>query len=113
MGSTPANPETVPWGRRVAAKQQACREAIPNAWRLDQSLLDTLRKPLDKSKNNMIQLNIIERSGILSERDLEITERYNVAELLQCLSSGQITALEATVAFSKRAALAQQLVWSL
>lgn len=58
----------------------------------------------------MMELNAFQKSGILSQRELEITEQYSVAELLTALSSGQITAVEATLAFSKRAAIAQQLV---
>lgn len=100
----------MPWGQRVTAKRQACRDAIPPSWVLDQKVLDTLEKPWEKSRNNMMELNAFQKSGILSQRELEITEQYSVAELLTALSSGQITAVEATLAFSKRAAIAQQLV---
>jgi hypothetical protein len=40
---------------------------------------------------------------------MNITESYTVVELLKALSVGDLSALDVTVAFSKRAAIAQQL----
>lgn len=48
--------------------------------------------------------------GILTAKELQITEQYTVSQLLEALKSGQLTALEVTVAYCKRAAIAQQLV---
>ncbi|EFY95827.2 amidase domain protein [Metarhizium robertsii] len=101
--------QALPWGQRVSAKRQACYYALPASWLLDQKLLESLETPWERCRNNMVELNAFRESGILSERELRITEQYNVAELLGLISSGEITALEATLAFSKRAAIAQQL----
>lgn len=57
-----------------------------------------------------MELNAFEKSGILSQQELQITEQYSTAALIKALSTGQITAMQATLAFSKRAAIAQQLV---
>ena len=46
----------------------------------------------------------------MSEREVSITEDYKVASLLGAMNSSELTALEVTVAFSKRAAIAGQLV---
>ncbi|PGH16206.1 hypothetical protein AJ79_01974 [Helicocarpus griseus UAMH5409] len=70
---------------------------------------DSLPTALEKHKVNLIELDIIRRCGVLSERELEMTEKYNVATLLDQLARGQLTAVEVTGAFSKRAAVAGQL----
>jgi amidase len=41
---------------------------------------------------------------------LIITESYDARRLLRQLATGQLTSVEVTEAFSKRAAIAQQLV---
>ncbi|KAI0454120.1 amidase [Xylaria acuta] len=99
------------WQSRVAEKRSICQKAIPEAWNLAQSLLDTLpkRSELSQTKTNLISLDIPRRSGILTERELEITESHNVPELLESLATGRFTSAEVTLAFSKRAAIAQQL----
>ncbi|KAI1735678.1 amidase [Xylaria scruposa] len=102
---------TKDWQRRAAEKRSSCQKAIPKAWVLAESLLDTLQgqSELSKTKTNLIALDIPRRSGILTKRELEITESYNVSSLLQGLASGRFTSAEVTLAFSKRAAIAQQL----
>lgn len=48
-------------------------------------------------------------SGILSEQELKITES-TASELVPRLAKGQLKAVDVTLAFCKRAALAHQLV---
>lgn len=72
--------------------------------------MKTLVFPLDKNPNKLIDMDIPRSSGLLSERELTITEKYSVPELLAKLASGELTSLEVTTAFSKRAAIAQQVV---
>lgn len=45
--------------------------------------------------------------SVLSEREIEITEKYSVAELITKLQSRQVSAEEVTRAFLRRAAVAQ------
>ncbi|KAI0401086.1 amidase signature domain-containing protein [Xylaria palmicola] len=99
------------WQARVAEKRSNCRKSIPEAWILPQSLLDTLPNlsELPSTRTNLISLDIPRRSGILTETELEITESYSVSGLLEALAIGKLTATEVTSAFSKRAAMAQQL----
>lgn len=94
----------------VASKQKSCLEKIPKDWLLPTSVLEALQTPLESHPNRLIDMDIPRRSGVMSERELDITENHTVGGLLQNLRSGAMTSLEVTVAFSKRAVLAQQLV---
>lgn len=100
------------WQVRAASKRSHCEKLIPPAWKLPPSLVQSLAHPLEASKNNLVELDIPRRSGILTEKDIRITEAYDVRLLLKTLASGELSSLEVTVAFCKRAAIAQQLVRS-
>ncbi|KIX00791.1 uncharacterized protein Z518_09856 [Rhinocladiella mackenziei CBS 650.93] len=97
------------WQVKAAQKQRQCREAIPAAWQLPPSILQSLAFPLDMYPNRLLDMDIPRKSGLLSDREIDITEKYTVSELLVKLASGEFTSLEVTTAFSKRAAIAQQL----
>ncbi|KIY03223.1 uncharacterized protein Z520_01690 [Fonsecaea multimorphosa CBS 102226] len=97
------------WQTKVAQKRQQCREAIPEEWQLSPDNFKMLAFPLEKNPNRLIDMDIVKKSGILSEREISITEDYTVAELLAKLASGEFSSVEVTTAFSKRAAIAQQL----
>ncbi|EGX96774.1 fatty-acid amide hydrolase [Cordyceps militaris CM01] len=98
------------WETRAAERRQQLSNTIPEAWRLKPELLSELKTPLQESDNNVLELGICKRSGIFSGKELEITESYNVTELLAALAGGKLTALEVTTAFCKRAAIAHQLL---
>lgn len=106
----PSQPFSHTWEARAAEKRARCAEAIPNPWHVPPFILDTIQTPLETCKNNLISLDIPRRSGIFDEIELDITESYTVSELLEKLASGIFTAVQVVTAFSKRAALAQQLV---
>lgn len=55
-------------------------------------------------------LNVPKRCGILTERELEITDNNDAVDLVNKISEGTFSAREVTVAFCKRAAVAQQMV---
>ena len=87
------------WQFHIAAKREHLAAATPVEWILPTS--------------NTIPTNVLDipRScGILSARELNITEKYTADELVQALASGKFTALEVTLAFCKRAAIAQKLI---
>ncbi|CEJ60247.1 hypothetical protein PMG11_08828 [Penicillium brasilianum] len=107
MGSVDQN---IPWQVRVATKRQACLDKIPVAWRIPDNYLDKFQTPLLEKKNNLIEAQAIPKSGVLTEKELRITEDYTIAELLSALADGTLTSVEVTLAYSKRAAVAQQLV---
>ncbi|GJN68078.1 hypothetical protein PLICBS_002121 [Purpureocillium lilacinum] len=104
--STASAQEPSDWQARGAAKRKQRDAAIPAAWRLSDEVLASLQMPLESNANNV--LDVPRRSGILSERELHITEGYDVRGLLAGLAGGEMTAVEVTAAFSKRAAVAQQ-----
>jgi len=55
-------------------------------------------------------LDVPRSCGILSEREIKITEDYDAVAIIAGIKAGELSAEEVTVAFCKRAAIAQQLV---
>ncbi len=106
MGST----EQPSWEQKAAAKRKSCADLIPESWKIPDQVLAGLKQPLDQSRNDLFALDIIRKSQVLTTRELEIIETYEVASLLGHLAEGSLTAVDVTTAFSKRAAVAQQLV---
>ena len=97
------------WEEKVAAKRASCLEALPNDWRLTREFLETINANIDSS-SNLIQNNVIQRCGILSAEELKITELYTASELVKEIGERRLSAEKVTIAFSKRAAVAGQLV---
>ena len=89
----------------VAAKVRArIDNAIPPSYLVDPLLLPkTLNEPI---------LDLPAKSGILTAREVEITE-LNAYELVPKLADQTYTSVEVTLAFCKRAAIAHQVVSSL
>ncbi|KAK8061223.1 hypothetical protein PG997_015444 [Apiospora hydei] len=107
--SASAEPES--WQDKVARKRWSRQNDIPTAWALPESVLDSLPALCDfpSTRLNLIAKDVPWLSGILTEREIEITESHTVTSLLEGLASGTFTSVEVTLAFSKRAAIAQQL----
>ncbi len=88
------------WQELVADKKRRQQAAIPPEWILeslpDESVLDVRAVP--------------EQSGILSERELQITSTTDVDVLLHKLATAEWSSVEVTTAFYKRAIIAHQLV---
>ncbi|RDW73595.1 hypothetical protein BP5796_07037 [Coleophoma crateriformis] len=95
------------WRSRVAAKKAQNKAAIPSAWLIPPSVMAAA--PFSRSAD-LTKTNIVLECGILSASELEITEKYNARELLQNMATGNMTSSAVTLAFSKRAAVAQQLL---
>lgn len=81
-------------------KQLQRSNKIPKEW-----LIAT--KPLHDATDI---LEVPVTCGILSDVEREITSKYDATALLEKLKSGVWSAEQVTVAFCKRAAIAQQLV---
>ena len=87
--------------QEVAAKKQAERfERIPQAWRIDTSRYQEQHNVLDVPRF----------CGILHEREIDITEKYDAVGIVEAIRANELSAEEVTVAFCKRAGIAQQLV---
>ena len=88
------------WEERAADKRNRINDSIPQEWKIQ-----TL--PMDDSV-----LEFPKKSGILSDQELAITQS-SASDLVKKLAQGELTAVDVTVAFCKRAALAHQLVSSI
>jgi amidase len=90
---------TAPSYLDLAAQKRADQLAlIPAEWRLSSI------PAIESTPNALIYLR-----SILSARELLLTEETDITVLLRKLSSGELSSLELTTAFAKRAALAHQL----
>jgi amidase len=97
------------WQEAAAAKRQERQASVPKEWLLPASVLKGVHLGPD-SGTDVLALDIPGRSGLLSELDLAITEKYSCRDLLQKLAAQELTSAQVTLAFCKRAAIAQQLV---
>ncbi|KAL2840359.1 amidase signature domain-containing protein [Aspergillus pseudodeflectus] len=91
------------WQEKVRVKASETKDHIPVAWRLPTSYLDV------SQDSHEAVLDIPRRCGILSPREIHITEAFDATALLEKLASREFSAVEVTRAFCKRAAIAQQL----
>lgn len=89
----------VSWQELVADKRRRQADAIPKEWLITpppDTVLDVTQVP--------------ESCGLLSARELEITNTVEVATILHNLATAKWSSVEVTTAFYKRAIVAQQLV---
>ncbi|KAI0761173.1 general amidase [Trametes elegans] len=86
------------WKALCAARKQRQLEQIPEEW--------TISPPPADQRN---VLDIPRTCGLLTGRELDITDTVNVAVLLDKLRTGEWSSVEVTTAFYKRAIVAQQL----
>ncbi|KAJ5173463.1 Amidase [Penicillium coprophilum] len=93
---------TKSWEVLVHKKQAEDAAKIPPEWRIPEELIEIS----ETSGKNV--LDIPRQSGILSARQLEITENYDATDLLGKIHNQQLSAYEVTEAFCIRAAIAQQ-----
>lgn len=96
-----AKVEKASWAVEAAAKKAAQSALIPSAWRLPSTLLDTL--PLDVRP-------VVAACGLLTARQVTITEIDEASVILTRLRNGEYSAVEVAEAFCLRAAIAHQLV---
>lgn len=97
------NMATEPWQTIVSRKQIETASKIPAIWRLPE-------QPILSETSGINVLDVPRQSGLLSERQLEITEQYDASDLLYKIRRQELSAFEVTEAFCIRAAIAQQVV---
>ncbi|KAJ5883247.1 uncharacterized protein N7473_010133 [Penicillium subrubescens] len=97
-------------------KQDALAAAIPAEWRLPAHLIPAgMLSPAESITEGPKQygrVNVMEiprTCGILTAKELEITEKYDVRGLVAAMTGGKLKAEEVIRGFSKRAAIAHQL----
>jgi amidase len=89
------------WAQIAANKRAALLASIPEEWIVPQKLLPP------ESQDDVTGWP--EASGWFTAQELQITG-LNATELLQKLASGELSSVDVTKAFCKRASAAQQLV---
>lgn len=94
------------WQQIVNSERAVLSEKIPPALRLHPSIVDAV------SSTRGSITDFPRQCGILTQLELEITENFDATALLERIASGQLSSLVVTMAFCKRAAIAQQLVAS-
>lgn len=109
MGSFDVKATATPWQEIVAEKQKTADKLVPPAWQLPDALWQELTLPLEANSTRLIERDLPHQSGLLTTRELEITEDYSTTQLLSALAKGVLSSVEVTTAFCKRAAIAQQL----
>ncbi|KAH7086058.1 amidase signature domain-containing protein [Paraphoma chrysanthemicola] len=97
----PFNPE---WQPLVDKKRQDLRAQIPPEWILPKHITDMVNHTSTSSAFDLLQ-----STSLLTPKEKEITENYTAAALIRLMSQSELTSLEVTTAFCKRAAIAQQL----
>ncbi|KAI9375928.1 amidase signature domain-containing protein [Aspergillus egyptiacus] len=96
--------QPTPWTDLAAAKAAESQRKIPAEWRLPSCYTDRV-----SDSSTWSVLHVPRESGILTARELEITENYDAVALVAEVAKKTYTAEEVAVAFCKRAAVAQQL----
>jgi amidase len=77
----------MPDWQTISAKKREQRDAlIPKEWRLPAETLGLYHKDA-----NLNVLDVPRSSGILSAKEVELTEKYDATALLALMASGEIT----------------------
>ncbi|KZL64569.1 general amidase [Colletotrichum tofieldiae] len=102
-------PAAIEWEAIASQHRTKQQQAIPQDWIIPHSKLKELNGTGTANEGRLIALEATRKSALLTEKELEITEIYGARELLSKIHTGGFSSEEVTVAFCKRAALAQQL----
>ncbi|KAJ4152102.1 hypothetical protein NW765_017611 [Fusarium oxysporum] len=97
------------WEAIVTAHREKQKKAIPASWKLSQKKLDQISGAGTPREGRLIELEAAQLSGLLSQREIKITESFTARELIKKIRSQSLRAEDVVVAFCKRAAIAQQL----
>ncbi|KAF0638902.1 hypothetical protein FPSE5266_05720 [Fusarium pseudograminearum] len=100
------------WERLAASYRAKQLEAIPASWRLtpEQKVQLSLHGHGSSIDGRLIASGAVSKAAVLSNHEIDITENYDAADLVKKIAQGALSAVEVTVAFCKRAAIAQQMV---
>ncbi|KPM38159.1 hypothetical protein AK830_g8416 [Neonectria ditissima] len=97
------------WQAIAAEHRSKQQKAIPAEWTLDDEQLSKLSNAGAPTGGRLIEQDVARKSGLLSDTELDITERYTATRLLERLAVGEVSSEKVVEAFCKRAGLAQQL----
>lgn len=103
MSTSDPTPEVSNWKQLALSKRISTFNKIPQDWRLP------LSQALRYTETNPISvLNVPRTCGILTEKELDITENHDATDLVQLMIKGELTSAAVVTAFCKRAAIAHQ-----
>ncbi|EFQ27304.1 amidase [Colletotrichum graminicola] len=97
------------WEAIASRHRDKQQQAIPQDWIIPHSKLKELNGTGTANEGRLVSLEAARKSALLTEKELKITESNNARKLLERIHTGELSSEEVTVAFCKRAALAQQL----
>lgn len=95
--------EVADWKQLALSKRVSVFNKIPKDW-----LLPIERASQYTEANAISVLEVPRISKILTQKDLDITERYDATDLVSMMAEGEISSVEVVTAFCKRAAIAHQ-----
>ncbi len=88
---------STPTWQSIRARKQAERQSrIPSEWLLSSDLL-----PSDSDQSALNVIEIPRTCGLLSQKELEITEKYDATALAAEIRAGRLKCVEVTEAFCK------------
>ena len=93
------------WQEVVKGKQAERAKKLPEEWRLPESILSTISE-----KSNISVLNVPAECGLLTSKELDITSNHDAVDLIKKMANKELSSVEVTTAFCKRAVIAQQVV---
>ncbi|KAF2168675.1 hypothetical protein M409DRAFT_53310 [Zasmidium cellare ATCC 36951] len=98
------------WEELVKQKILSLQDDLPAAWRLSVELLERYR-PSSLDHSYIIDAGkVLHDAPFFSDHEFNITEHNTATQLVGKLARGELTAVEVTTAFCKRAAIAGQLL---
>ncbi|KAI1078607.1 amidase [Whalleya microplaca] len=97
------------WQHITSTHREKQQNNIPKEWKLAEGTLKELRGHGTPDEGRLIKLQAALKAGLLTDKEIAITEKYSAGELLARIARGELTSSETTIAFCKRAAIAQQL----
>lgn len=95
--------EVADWRQLALSKRVSTFNKIPKEW-----LLPIEQASQYTESNPISVLDVPRTCGILTQKELDITEKHDATDLVALMSKGEVSSVEITTAFCKRAAIAHQ-----
>ncbi|KAG9194975.1 amidase [Alternaria panax] len=102
---TTTAPPIADWQTLAKSKRESVFVKIPRDWLLPLSLTSQFTE-----KSSISVLDVPRTCGILTDKELDISENYDATDLVQMMAERKLSSVEVVTAFCKRAAIAQQCV---
>ena len=104
MSNTEPSVRVADWKQLALSKRVSTFSKIPKDW-----LLPVEQVSQYTETNPISVLDVPGTCGILTQKELEITENYDATDLVQLMAKGELKSVEVVKAFCKRASIAHQI----